>query len=66
MRWPWASNSICLFIRQCYNMMGNPACKDGLEFDKFGKESENRARCQGISRETKGEMVKEDAFGLKS
>lgn len=47
-------------------MMGSPACKDGLELVKFGKESKNRARCQGISRETKGDMVKEDAFGLKS
>lgn len=41
--------------------------EDGLELCKFGKEPKNRARCQGImSRETKKEKVKEDAFGLKT
>lgn len=62
-----ASNSECLFTRQCYSMMGYPACQDDLELGKFGKESKNRAGCQGIIyRDTKGEKVKEDAFGFRS
>ena len=67
MRRLWASNSVCLFARHYYGMMGNPACQDGLELEKFGEESKNRAWCQGIiSIETKAEKVREEAFGFKS
>ena len=31
----------------------------------MGKESKNKAKFQGISRETKGEQIKKDAFGLR-
>jgi hypothetical protein len=47
--------------------MGSHACFPIWFFGKLGQESKNKAECQGvISRDIKGEKVKEDAFGFQS